>query len=139
MGEAGKSFGAIVIASVAIILASKYLVTAMIVQMASAPLAIPLLLDSPVVTAVVGIALAGVAGGMVGAFAFARLVAILTFTAVAVLGQPWITPVEPVVIGETVVAAITVLYLLLYNPIHHDERAEVDESTSASRIGSTIR
>lgn len=139
MGEEGKSFGAIVVASVALIMASKYLVTAMIVQMSASPLDIPVLLDSTIVTAVAGAALVLVAGGFVAAVTFARPFAIMTFGAVAVMGQPWITPVEPMVVGETVVAAIAVLYLLLYDPIHRPERTEVDESTSATRIGSTIR
>ena len=139
MGEEGKSFGAIVVASVAIIMASKYLVTAMIVQMSATELDVPLLLDSTIVTAVGGVALVLVAGGFVSAFTFARGFAILTFAAVAILGRPWVTPVEPMVVGETVIGAIAVLYLLLYDPIHRTSRAEVDESTSATRVGSTIR
>lgn len=139
MGEEGKSFGAIVVASVALIMASKYLVTAMIVQMSATPLDIPLLFGSTIVTAVAGVALVVVAGGFVSAFTFARPFAILTFAAVAILGQPWVTPVEPMVIGETMVAALVVLYLLLYDPIHRPSRTEVDESTSATRVGSTIR
>lgn len=139
MGEEGKSFGAIVVASVALIMASKYLVTAMIVQMSATPLDIPLLLDSTIVTAVAGVALVVVAGAFVTAVAFARSFAILTFTAVAVLGQFWVAPVEPIVVGETAIAALAVVYLLLYDPIRREERTEVDESTSATRIGSTIR
>lgn len=139
MGEEGKSFGAIVVASVALIMASKYLVTAMIVGMSARPLDVPLLLDSTVVTAVTGVALVVVAGAFVTTVAFARAFAILTFAIVGVLGQVWVTPVEPIVVGETAVAALAVLFLLLYDPIVREERAEVDESTSATRIGSTIR
>lgn len=139
MGEEGKSFGAIVVASVALIMASKYLVTAMIVQMSATPLDIPMLVDSTIVTGVAGVALAILAGAFVSAFTFARSFAILTFAAVAVLGQPWVAPVEPIVIGETMVAALAVLYLLLYDPITREQRTEVDESTSATRVGSTLR
>lgn len=139
MGEEGKSFGAIVVASIAVILGSKYLVLAMVVQMSPAQLAVPLLLDSTLVTAVVGTVLVLLSGGFVSGIAFTRSVAILTFAAAVVLAKPWVTPVEPLVIGESMVAATTVLYLLLEDPIHRPERTEVDESTSATRIGSTIR
>lgn len=139
MGEEGKSFGALVVASVALIMASKYLVTAMVVQLSPGPLDIPLLLDSTIVTAVVGVALVGVAGAFVAAVTFARAVAILTFAAVAILGKVWVGPVEPIVIGETAIAALGVLYLLVHDPIRREERTEVDESTSATRIGSTLR
>ena len=139
MGEEGKSFGAIVIASVAMILGSKYLVTAMIVQMSPSQLDIPMLLDSTIVTAVAGTVLVMIAGGFVSAFTFTRAFSILSFAAIAIASKPWVTPVEPIVIGETMVAALAVLYLLLYDPIHKSGRTEVDESTSATRIGSTIR
>lgn len=139
MGEEGKSFGSIVTASIAVIMGSKFLVTAMVVAMAPGDLGVPLVLDSTIATGVAGAALVMVAGGFVAAFAFTRGVAILTFAAVAVAGEPWVAPVEPIVVGETVVAAIVVVYLLLYDPIHRAGRTDVDESTSATRIGSTIR
>lgn len=139
MGEEGKSFGAIVVASIAVIMGSKYLVLAMVVGMSATPLDVPLLLDSTLVTGVVGAVLVLLSGGFVSGIAFTRPVAILAFAAAVVLAKPWVAPVEPLVIGESMVAATTVLYLLLENPIHRAERTDVDESTSATRIGSTIR
>lgn len=139
MGEEGKSFGAIVVASVAMIMGSKYLVTAMVVAMSARPLDIPLLLDSTLVTTAAGVVLVMLTGAFVSGFGFARSFAIVTFAAVILASKPWVAPVEPLVIGECVVAACTVLYLLLYDPITRTERTEVDESTSATRIGSTIR
>lgn len=139
MGEEGKSFGAIVVASLAIIIGSKYLVTAMVVQMSRADLGIPMLLDSTLVTGLAGGALVLVAGGFISAVFLARPAGLLTFAAVALLNKPWVGAVEPIVIGEVAMAVVAVLYLALYNPINRTERTEVDESTSATRIGSTIR
>lgn len=139
MGEEGKSFGAIVVASVAMIMGSKYLVTAMVVAMSAEPLDVPMLLGSTLVTTAAGATLVMLTGAFVSGIAFARAFAIVTFAAVVVLSKPWVAPIEPLVVGESVVAACTVLYLLLYDPITRTERTEVDESTSATRIGSTIR
>lgn len=132
-----STFDALILSALAITLAAKYLVGA-VMSILSGPAPSPLLLKAVSITVVVGFLLALAAGGLVAGHGWSRWVAILGFVGVVALGHPTVSSPEPMLIVESAVTLIAVLYLLARNPVGADERS-VDEETSASRIGSTLR
>jgi len=91
------------------------------------------------VTTTTAIALMLVAGFLGTGSRQGRYVGVLAFGAVAVFGRPSLVSPEPFPVAHAGLAVLIVLYLALRNPISEPERSNVDESTSASKLGSTIR
>lgn len=139
MGEEETSFGAIVVAGVAMLIGTKVLVASMITLLSVSGGTAELLLDSVFVTAIVGIILLLTTGALVARLGWSRPLAIVTLAVVAVLGRPTMGELDPIAVGQTTIAILTILYLLVNNPVSKTTRSEVDESTSATRVGSTIR
>lgn len=141
MGEEDTTFGAIVVAGVSMLLGTKLLVGAMIALLSIDQGSIQLLVESVPATAIVGTFLLITTGAMVASLWWSRSLAIVVLAVVAVLGRPAMgDPVaEPIALAQTAFAAVTVLYLLVQNPVPKQDRSDIDESTSASRLGSTIR
>lgn len=139
MGEEETTFGALVAAGVAMLIGTKLVVGAMIAMLSVDGGTVQLLLDSMPATAVIGIVLLITTGALVARLWWGRWLAIAALTFVAVVGRPMLADPEPIAVAQTAMAIVTILYLVVANPVAKQERSEIDESTSASRWGSTIR
>lgn len=139
MGEEETPFGAIVVAGVTMLIGTKVLVAAMIELLSVNGGTAQLLLDSVPVTTIVGIVLLLTTGALVARLRWSRPLAIVALGVVAVLGRPAMADPDPVAVGQTVFVVLTILYLLVYDPVPRKGRSDIDESTSATRVGSTIR
>lgn len=139
MGEEETSFGAIVAAGVTMLIGTKLLVGAMIELLSVSGGNAQLLLGSVAATAIVAIVLLLATGSLVSRLWWSRSLAIVALAITAILGRPAMGDPDPVALGQTALAIVTVLSLLVSNPVRKEERSEIDESTSASKLGSTIR
>lgn len=139
MGEEETPFGAIVVAGVTMLIGTKLLVGSMIDMLSVSGGSVELLLESIPVTATVGIMLLLCTGAFVARLWWSRSLGIVVLAVVAVLGRPAMGDPDPIALGQTAIAALTVLYLLVSNPVPKKGRSDIDESTSATRLGSTIR
>lgn len=139
MGVDDTTFGAIVVAGMTMLLGTKLLVGGMIDMLSLSNGSVGLLVGSVAVTVVVGLGLILATGGLITTLFWSRPLAILALAVLAVLGRPSLGAPEPVAVGQTAFALVTLLYLLFVNPLKRPERSNVDESESASRVGSTIR
>lgn len=139
MGEEETSFGAIVAAGVTMLIGTKLLVSAMIELLSVNGSNAQLLLESTPATAIMGIFLLLATGSLVSRLWWSRSLAIVALAITAVLGRPAMGDPDPVALAQTALAIVTVLSLLVTNPVRRAERSEIDESTSASKVGSTIR
>jgi hypothetical protein len=139
MGEEEASFGALVAAGVTMLIGTKLLVGAMIELLSVSGGTAQLLLESVPATAILGIALLLATGSLVARLWWSRSLALVTLAAVAILGRPAMGDPDPVALGQTALALVTVVSLLITDPVKKTERSQIDESTSASKVGSTIR
>jgi predicted ABC-type sugar transport system permease subunit len=139
MGEGDPTFGAIVIAGMTMLVGTKLLVSAMVELFSQASTSAQLMAGSVPVTIVVGMLLLVATGALVTRLGWSRPLGIVSLAVVAVLGAPTLADPDPVAIAQTVLALLTVLYLIVANPVERPGRSDIDESESASRIGSTIR
>lgn len=139
MGEEETTFGAVVAAGVAMLIGTKLVVGAMIAMLSVNGGTVQLLLDSVPATAVLGTVLLITTGALAARLWWSRGLAIVALAAVAVVGRPAMGDPDPIAIAQTAMAVVTILYLVVANPIAKQDRSDIDESTSASRWGSTIR
>jgi hypothetical protein len=140
MGETAKAFDAVLLAGVSSVLGAGFILSAMLALLSdSASSTAMVLADSVPVGTVVGVLLLLTAGALGTEQRWARYVGVLSFGAVVVFGTPVFTPVTPLSIFYTVVSLLAAVYLLFRNPISKTDRSQVDESTSATKVGSTIR
>ena len=139
MGSENTSLEAVVVAAVGLVVGVAYFFGAMLALLSNGGNGTLLLAGSVPVTTVVGTILM-VAAGLVGTgYRSGRYVALLAFCAVAAFGRPSLASPEPIPVIQTAFALVAVLYLLARNPVPQGDRSNVDESTSATRVGSTIR
>lgn len=148
MGDTNVRFGAVVVASLAGIVGTKYLVGATLALLSNwrRPATIPEVSAGPlvvgesfVVTVVCGILLLVVTGGLLTGLSATRPLGIATFLLVVGVSIPSILALEPFVTVESVGLLWATVYLLRHRPTVTESDATVDESTSASRFGSTLR
>jgi microcompartment protein CcmK/EutM len=139
MGEEETTFGAIVVAGMTMLIGTKLLVGSMIELLSVSGGTAQLMFDSVGVTAAVAIILLVTTGMLAAQMAWSRPLAIVALAVVAILGRPVLADPDPVALGQTVLAILTILYLLVKNPIRKPGRSDIDDSDSAARIGSTIR
>lgn len=139
MANTSPKFGALVVASLAGVVGSKYLIGGLVALIDDAVVSSATVADNVAFSLAVGLWLCLLAGAFVNAAPWARLVAIPTFVAIGIVSIPALRAVDPVIVTETVGMSVTGLYLLVRNPIERVEATTVDDSESASRVGSTLR
>lgn len=138
MGTENTSFDAGVIAAVASILGVAYLFGAMLTYL-DPSLEFMLLLNVPV-TATVGVLLALAAGLLATGHHIGRIIGTTGFGAVVIFGGLSLAEsMEPLLATSAGISLILAVYMLLRNPVKSSGRSTIDESTSASRVGSTLR
>lgn len=139
MGSETTTFDAMVIAAVGGVLGVAYLLGAMIGLLSNGGDGVLLLANSVPVTTGAGVLLALTAGFLATGHRYSRYVGILVFGAVVAFVRPSFASPEPLSVAQAGLALVVTLYLVLRNPVPASDRSNVDESTSATRIGSTIR
>lgn len=139
MGSESTQFEAVVIGAVGVVLGVAYLFGAMLALLSTGGVGVLILSGSVPVTASVGVLLMLVAGLIGTGHGYGRYLGMLSFGAVVVFGRPSFASPEPLAVTQVAVASLMALYLVFRNPVPKTERSNVDESTSASKVGSTIR
>lgn len=139
MTNTSPKFGALVVGSLAGVVGIKYLIGGMLALINDTMVSSVTVADSAVFSLTIGLWLCLLAGAFVNGATWARPVALLTFVAVGAVSFPALRTIDPVIVTETVGMATAGLYLLVRDPIERVESASVDDSESASRIGSTLR
>lgn len=139
MGSETTSFDAGMIAAVGSILGVAYLFGAMLSGISNGESEFMLLAGSVPVTAIVGVMLSLMAGLLATGHRLGRLIGTTAFGAILVFGFPNLASPDPIQVSVSVVALLLTLYMIFRNPVPKPERSNVDESTSASRVGSTLR
>jgi len=139
MGDTVKAFDALVLAGVAAVLGTVFLVGAMIGLLSGGDSITLVLADSVVASTVVGVLLLLTGGALGTDQRWARYLGIISFLIVVPLGFPSVSDPAVMPVVHTTVAVLATLYLLWRNPVATGERSSVDESTSATKVGSTIR
>ena len=139
MADTSPKFGALVVASLAGVVGTKYLVGGALALIDDSVISSVMVADNIGLSLGVGVALCVVAGGFVEATRWARAMGILAFLAVGVVSVPALRAGDLIIVAETAGMAVSVLYLLVRTPIERVEATNVDDSDSASRVGSTLR
>ncbi|WP_324661741.1 hypothetical protein [Haloarcula sediminis] len=139
MADTSPTFGGLVVASLAGVVGTKYLLGGALAAAGASVVSSVLVTDRVAVTLAVGVVLALVAGALAGAFVLARVMTVAAFLAVIALSYPSLRAVDPVIVVESVGMALSVLYLLVRSPVARTEPAHIDEDDSATRHGSTLR
>lgn len=139
MADTSPKFGALVVASLAGVVGTKYLVGGAMALLDASVVSSVMVIGMIPPTLVVGVLLCIVGGAFAEALTVARPLGIIGFLLVIGLSIPAIIELDLIIITETVGMGIAILYLLARDPIEVYEGLEADENESASRIGSTLR
>lgn len=139
MASTSPRFGALVVASLAGVVGTKYLVGGLMALLDASVVSSVMVIGMTPPTLAVGVLLCIVGGAFAEASALARSLGIVSFLLVIGASVPAIIGLDLIIIAETVGMGIAVLYLLVRDPIEVHEGLEADESESASRVGSTLR
>lgn len=139
MADTSPKFGALVVASLAGVVGTKYLLGGALAIIGSTVNSSMLVAGSTGLTIGCGVLLAIAAGGFVDGATWARLATVMTFLIVGGLSIPAVLAFDPIIVTETAGMGLCLIYLLFRNPIKVAEDATVDKSDSATRIGSTLR
>lgn len=139
MGSTNVSFEAAVVAAVGVTLGIAHLVGAMLAMLSDGGTSVLLLGESIPGTTVVGTLLLLVAGFLGTGHRYGRYLGVVAFGGAAVLGRPSLAAPEAFPVAQSGLALAVALYLTVRDPVPVAERSNVDESTSASKVGSTIR
>ena len=139
MADTSPKFGALVVASLAGVVGTKYLLGGALALIDETVNSSMLVADSTVLTIGCGVVLAVAAGGFIEGAVWARTSTLLAFLLVAGLSVPAVLAFDPIITAETVGVGLSIVYLLRRNPIDRADEATVDETDSASRVGSTLR
>ena len=139
MADTSPKFGALVVASLAGVVGTKYLLGGALALIDETVTSSMLVADTVGLTIGCGTLLAVAAGGFIEGAVWARASTIVVFLLVGGLSYPAIISADPIIITETIAMGPALVYLLLRNPIKRAEDATVDETDSASRHGSTLR
>jgi|GEM_PF-1381826 hypothetical protein len=139
MANTSPKFGGLVVASLAGVVGTKYLLGGALASVDATSVSSVLVMGNVPATFAVGTILGLVTGALASAFILARPMTIAVFLGVIGLSVPAIQAADPVIITESVGMVLSILYLAVRSPIERTEPANVDESDSASRHGSTLR
>lgn len=140
MGETTDAFDATILAGYGLVLGAGFILSAMLTLLSGDGSTTAMVLaESVPVGTVVGVLLLLTAGALGSEQRWARYVGILSFGGVVVFGIPPFTPLSVASAIYVALSAISVVYLLFRNPVSRSERSQVDESESATKVGSTIR
>ena len=139
MANTSPTFGGLVIASLAGVVGTKYLLGGALASVDATSINSVLVMDSVPTTLAVGAVLCLVAGALAGTFVLARPMTVALFLSVLGLSVPALRAVDPVIVAESIGLGLSVLYLLVRSPVTRTEPAHIDESDSATRHGSTLR
>lgn len=139
MGETVKAFDAVLLAGIAAVMGTGLVVGAMLALLSGGETMTLVLANSIPVGTIVGVVLLLTAGAFGTEQRWARYLGILAFLAVVIFGFPSLSAPTVLPVIQTVLSALSTLYLLFRNPVSKPDRSGVDESTSASKVGSTIR
>ncbi|PSP83510.1 hypothetical protein BRC96_06710 [Halobacteriales archaeon QS_6_64_34] len=139
MANTSPKFGSLVVASLAGVVGTKYLLGGALAAVGMNMVSSVMVTDSLALTFTVGILLGIVTAALAGAFVLARPMTILVFLGAAGLSIPAVRNADPVIVAETIGMGLSMLYLLVRNPIERIEPAHIDENDSATRHGSTLR
>lgn len=133
------NFESALVAGLSLALGGAYVVVGSFDLMGSLSNTHLLLSGSTVVTLIVGVLLLLGSGIFLAGSSFARYYGILAFGTVVVFGRPSLAAPTVVDVGQASIALLTALYLVLRDPVPTSQRADVDEETSGTRVGSTLR
>lgn len=139
MGDTVKQFDAILFSGVAGVLGTVFIVVAMLGMLSNGETNELMLGGSIPASTITGILLLLTAGALGTNQRWARFLGILSFGAVVLFGGPSVTPATYLATVQVAVAGVATVYLIVRNPVSTPERSTIDESTSATRVGSTIR
>jgi hypothetical protein len=139
MADTSPKFGALVVASLAGVVGTKYLVGGFLALLNASVVSSVMVMGMMPVTLAVGAVLCVVAAAFARASEAARSLGLLTFLVVIGLSVPAMLGLDPVIILETVGMAFAVVYLLVRRPIEVHKSLSHDEEESATRVGSTLR
>lgn len=139
MGSQNTRFDAVVIAAVALVLGVAYLLGAMLALLSNGGDGFLLLMGSVPVTTTIGVFLT-LTGGLLGTgHRYGRFLGTMSFGAVVVFGRPSLAAPEALEVVQASISLVLALYLTVRNPVPKTERSNIDESTSATKVGSTLR
>lgn len=139
MANTSPKFGALVVASLAGVVGTKYLVGGAMALLDASVVSSVMVMGMTPPTLAVGVLLCVVGGAFAEASTLARPLGIIGFLLVMGLSVPAILGLDLIIITETIGMGLAVLYLLVQNPIEIHEGLKADENESASRVGSTLR
>lgn len=139
MANTSPKFGGLVVASLAGVVGTKYLLGGALASVDATSVSAVLVMDSVPVTFAVGTVLGLVTGALASAFVLSRQMTIGVFLGVIALSVPALQAADPVIVAESIGMVLSILYLLVRNPVERTEPANIDETDSASRHGSTLR
>lgn len=139
MGSESTTFDAIIIAGIGGTFGVTYLFGTMLALFSNSGQGVLLLADSVAVTTTIGILLTLTAGLLGTGYGYGRHVGMLSFGAVVIFGRPSLAAPEAFPVVQAGIALLITVFLVFRNPVPTTDRSNVDESTSASRVGSTIR
>jgi len=139
MADTSPKFGGLVVASLAGVVGTKYLLGGALVTVDATDVPAVQVLGNVPLTFGVGLLLGLVTGALASGFVLARVMTIVLFLGVIGLSIPALQMRDPVIVVESVGMALAVLYLIVRSPIETVESANVDEDDSATRHGSTLR
>jgi hypothetical protein len=139
MGTEEARFGGLVVAAFAVIAGTAYFMQATLAWLDSGASATYLLGGSPVVSMSIGVLLLLTAGFLIVGSAFGRYLGVLSFGAIAVFGRPSLVNPEPAILIQAGLAFAIAFALVFINPVKNEAAHKVDESGSATKMGSTIR
>lgn len=139
MTETRPTFGALVLASLAGVVGTKYLLGGALALITGSANSSMLVADSVALTVGCGVLLAVVAGGFADGAVWTRYAAFTVFGLVVGLSVPTVLSGDPIVVAETVGLVVAVGYLAVRTPVDRVEDPAVAADDSASRFGSTLR
>lgn len=139
MGSENVSFEAVGIATVGVVVGIAYLLGAMLSLLSDGGSNVLVLADSVAVTTTAGVLSLLTAGFLGTGHRYGRYLGVLTYASVAIAAAPSLASPTAPATAQAALASLVTLYLTVRNPVPVRERSNIDESTSASKLGSTIR
>jgi hypothetical protein len=139
MGTETVRFGGIVVAAFGIIAGTAYFMQATLAWLGTETTQYLLLGGSPVVSMSIGVMLLLTAGFLIMGSGAGRALGIIAFGAVAVFGRPSMASPEPLLIAQAGLAVTVAFGLVFISPLKQKPTHKVDESGSATKMGSTLR
>lgn len=138
MADTSPKFGGLVVASLAGVVSTKYLLGGALATVDATSVNAVLVMQHIPLTFAVGTLLGLTAGAIYGGFVLARPMTILVFLGVIGLNIPALGAGNEVIAVESIGMGVAILYLLIRDPIERVE-STVEEDDSATRHGSTLR